>query len=193
MSVQDVEKAIISVLPIIERYYDQDANPSEEETRRQIIDPILTALGWSAGGQSVDCLREYYVTHDRGHRVDYAMFTETGNPTIIVEAKRFSEHTLEPEHFEQAMVYAGIAYAKDITAVLTNGEYWNIFEITELEQRADGLMVTGKSQNPIGLLWEGATIAEQAQRLHDELSYEKHWKLTNRGGGMRRWRGPASP
>ena len=190
MSVRDVEKAIISVRPIIEEYYEQDADPTEKETRQRIIDPILNALGWSA---RKNCLREYYVTEDMGYRVDYAMFTENGDPTIIVEAKRLLEHTLEREHFEQAMRYAGIAYAKAITAVLTNGDYWNIFEIIELEQKTDEMMIKVESHNPIGLCWEGATITEQAQRLYDALSYDKHGKLTNRGGGMRRWRGPQRP
>lgn len=187
MSVRDVEKAIISVQPIIEGYYDQDADPTEKETRQRIIDPILDALGWSA---RKNCLREYYVTEDMGHRVDYAMFTENGDPTIIVGAKRFSKHTRDLKNVRQTLDYADISDAEAVTVVVTNGEFWNI---AELKQRGEGVMMALEIQNPIGLLWAGATVTEQSQRLYDALSYDKHWKLTNRGGGMRRWRGPQRP
>lgn len=188
MSLRDVEKAIISVRPIIEGYYNQDADPTEKETRQRIIDPILNALGWSA---RKNCLREYYVTEDMGYRVDYAMFTENGDPTLIVEAKRFSKHTRDLESVRQVLDYAGISDADAVTVVVTNGEFWNI---TELKRRGEGVILAlEKNQNPIGLLWAGATVTEQSQRLYDTLSYDKHWKLTNRGGGMRRWRGPQRP
>ena len=179
MCVRDVEKAIIAVEPIIEDYYDCDADPNERETRRRIIDPILNALGWGAPRRSANCLPEYRVNDDTKHRVDYAMFTETGAPTIIVEAKRLFEDTRDWE--DDALFYVELADAESITAVLTNGEYWQIFQVDEFGEFST-------DENPIGLLWEGATAAEQAQRLYDALSFDKHRTLRNRSGDMRRWR-----
>ena len=107
------------------------------------------------------------------------MFTETGAPTIIVEAKRLFEDTRDWE--DDALFYVELADAESITAVLTNGEYWQIFQVDEFGEFST-------DENPIGLLWEGATAAEQAQRLYDALSFDKHRTLRNRGGDMRRWR-----
>lgn len=57
------------------------SEPNEAETRCELIDQILTAIGWEAGG----FCRE--VSTGTGDYVDYVLPRST-HPILVVEAKR---------------------------------------------------------------------------------------------------------
>lgn len=180
MSVQEIRDAINDVCPIIVGWKKGNVpDLDEKETRRLIIDPILTALGWSTV-KSFHTIPEYFVNEETGHRIDYAMFTDDGDPTVIIEAKRLREHTLDLKNYLQLAKYAGLGNARNLTAVLTNGEFWTIIEVDNHGNPVE--------MDPIGLLWPRATTTRQAQRLYVALARERHRKRRNRGGGVRHWR-----
>ena len=62
----------------------------ETSTRYIVIDPILRALGWELSTPT-ECVVEYAVAR-RGNyqatRVDYVLKDATGEPAIVIEAKR---------------------------------------------------------------------------------------------------------
>jgi hypothetical protein len=96
MSVRDLQDSIKKAQRIIQEWDDNNRDPREDETRRELIDPVLMALGWPVKygrGNRKPCITEYYPYKGSGLRVDYAMFDDGDNEAILVEAKRFSEHT----------------------------------------------------------------------------------------------------
>ena len=96
MSVRDLQDSIKKAQRIIQEWDDNNRDPREDETRRELIDPVLMALGWPVKygrGNRKPCITEYYPYEGSGLRVDYAMFDDGDNEAILVEAKRFSEHT----------------------------------------------------------------------------------------------------
>ena len=89
--------------------------------------PILRGLGWDEDDPE-QVIREYRPSdkrHYRQDRVDIALFGN-GVPRVFVEAKRLDrEHT--PEYDDQLAKYA--SHLDDGIAVLTNGRYWQVFEV----------------------------------------------------------------
>lgn len=156
MCEQDVIAAIELVSEIIRLGDDLD----ERDTRRQVIDPVLRALGWEprygSGNQDRDCITEFYPYGDSSLRADYAMFDPDGREVIIVEAKRIREHT--QDHYDQLDDY--LDGGRQMLGVLTNGEYWNISRLD-----ARGRLTEDR---PIGLL--SRSPAESARRLCEALS-----------------------
>lgn len=105
---------------------------NEARTRKELIDPLLTALGWD--DSSVVTL-EYLVRYGPGendYRVaDYALHApgRRAQPFAFIEAKRMRED-LTDEHREQAFTYADIR-ANATHVVLTNGDCWEFYEARE--------------------------------------------------------------
>lgn len=163
MSVNNVQNAIKKLQPIIQNWRNgQGPDYNESETRQLIIDPILEALGWSVyygpPYNRKPCITEYYPYRDGGERVDYALFRSNGDEAVLIEAKRIGEYSDEEAHYQQLSSYCW--KARNIKAVITNGEYWNIIHIDR----------RGKpwEERPIGLLWHNRK--ETAQRLWSLLS-----------------------
>ena len=156
MSAATVESAMKQVIPIIERGDAID----ERTTRRTIIDPILVALGqtvkYGPPGNRKPCITEYYPYTDGNERVDYAMFDRKGQEIILIEAKYLLEHT--QDHYEQLAQYG--TDARDLSFVLTNGEYWNICKVDKRGKPGE--------EYPIGLC--SRPVAESAKRLYGALS-----------------------
>ena len=163
MSVNDVQKAIRDVQPIIQAWHDgQSPNYDEEDTRKRIIDPVLEALGWKVRygpHNHKPCITEYYPYEDGSERVDYALFRSNGDEAVLIEAKRISTYSDAEEHYQQLGSYC--QKAKNIKAVITNGEYWNVIHI---DQRGRNR----REKNPIGLLRRNQK--ETAKRLWALLS-----------------------
>ena len=165
MSVRDLQDSIKKAQRIIQEWDDNNRDPREDETRRELIDPVLMALGWPVkygrgSGNRKPCITEYYPYEGSGLRVDYAMFDDGDNEAILVEAKRFSEHT--KDHYVQLVDYC--EEARDIKAVLTNGEYWNV---VVLDQRG-----RDQEEKPISLMWHDSN--ETAERLYAFLSRDNN-------------------
>ena len=159
MSVRDLQDAIGKAQRTIQEWDDNGKDPREDETRRELIDPVLMALGWPVKygrGNRKPCITEYYPYDDSALRVDYAMFDGGDNEAILVEAKRFLEDT--KDHYVQLVDYC--EGARDIKAVLTNGEYWNV---VVFDQRG-----RDREEKPISLMWHDSN--ETAKRLYELLS-----------------------
>ena len=173
LSIRDVQLALSDAQITIRNWRQRHSDPTEHETRRSLIDPVLKALGWSVqygrGNNRGPCITEYFPYEDESLRADYAMFSDDGEEAIIIEAKRFVYDTRD--HYHQLEDYCLEAHG--IRAALTNGEYWNILVFDQ-----NGI---AHEEKPIGLLWRDQR--ETTQRLYDLLSRDR-----NRGGQNRRIR-----
>lgn len=121
-------------------------DPSEAQTRREKIDPLLKEQGWDVGIRSqvvleVDTRQSNFITHDYktvketlrndsdSAYVDYLLLDSTGEPLAIVEAKRTSKDPYIGQ--KQAEEYANDIRrqtGKDVFIFLTNGEqikFWD--------------------------------------------------------------------
>ena len=177
MSVRDLQDVIKKAQRIIQEWDENNRDPREDETRRELIDPVLMALGWPVkygpgSGNRKPCITEYYPYEGSGLRVDYAMFDDGGNEAILVEAKRFSEHT--KDNYVQLVDYCEGAH--DIKAVLTNGQYWNV---VVLDQRG-----RDQEEKPISLMWYDSN--ETAERLYEFLSRDNNRVNRRRRLGWKR-------
>ena len=127
--------ALVGVIETLQERITRDhatIGSNEARTRKELIDPLLTALGWA--DSSVVTL-EYLVRYGWGendYRVaDYALHEpgRRAQPFAFIEAKRMRED-LTDEHREQAFTYADIR--EDAThVVLTNGSRWEFYEARE--------------------------------------------------------------
>ena len=108
---------------------------NETRTRNTLIDPVLSALGWS--DPSV-VTQEYLIRY--GARefeygvVDYAFHPpgDRAHPMAFLEAKRMLED-LTDDHHEQVCTYALDQGGKLRQFGLTNGDIWEFYELNEGE------------------------------------------------------------
>lgn len=159
MPIRDLQEAVKKAQRQIQEWHGNNSDPREDETRRELVDPVLKALGWPVRYRQRNrkpCITEYFPYEGSGLRVDYAMFDDDGKETIIIEAKRFLEDT--QDHYFQLANYCD--EARNIKAVLTNGEYWNVVIFNQRGQFYE--------ENPIGLMWHNNK--ETVERLYDLLS-----------------------
>ena len=174
MSKAEVERAIIAAQKHVAEFQPNPprggvqarapVNNHETSTRYIVIDPILRALGWDLSNPA-ECVVEYEVSR-RGNypatRVDYVLKSTTGEPAIVIEAKRIDVESDDERGLDQME-----RYLQDIpsatVAVVTNGQYWNI-------ARKEGNSWKAESRYPLGLHYE--RTGENAQRLWDSLSKE---------------------
>ena len=174
MSKAEVERAIITAKKHVAEF--QPAPPRgrvqikapinnhETSTRYIVIDPILRALGWDLSNPA-ECVVEYEVARRANYsatRVDYVLKDATGEPAIVIEAKRIDVESDDERALDQME-----RYLQDIPtatlAVVTNGQYWNI-------AKREGNGWEPESRFPLGLHFE--KTGENAQRLWDTLSKE---------------------
>ena len=94
----------------------------EARTRSALIDPLLRGLGWNTEDPS-HVVPEFPIP-SRQTRADYALFTGTEKPDVIVEAKKLGE--LPGDAAYQALNYCA-AHGFDCFAV-TNGQRWEVYE-----------------------------------------------------------------
>ena len=139
-------------------------NNHETSTRYIVIDPILRALGWDLSNPA-ECVVEYEVARRENYpatRVDYVLKDATGEPAIVIEAKRIDVESDDERALDQME-----RYLQDIPtatlAVVTNGQYWNIAKRERNGWEAE-------SPFPLGLHYE--KTSENAQRLWDAISKE---------------------
>ena len=127
--------ALVSVIETLQERIRRDhatIGSNETRTRRELIDPVLGALGWV---DSSVVTPEYLVRYGPGggdYRVaDYALHApgQRAQPIAFIEAKRMRED-LTDDHREQAFTYA---YIRDSARYvgLTNGDRWEFYEARE--------------------------------------------------------------
>ena len=121
---------------------------NEWRTRVQLIDPLLSTLGWDVSDPTL--VTPEYKTSDG--RADYALLRKNQNPAAILEAKNLGE-SLDSGHCKQMLTYAnmeGIAYAG-----LTNGDHWEFYSVFEhlplKERQLLNITITG-SQSQVTAL-----------------------------------------
>ena len=105
---------------------------SEALTRSALIDPLLRGLGWNTEDPS-HVVPEFPIP-SRQTSADYALFTGTEKPDVIVEAKKLGELPGDAAH--QAVTYCA-AHGFDCFAV-TDGRRWEVYDTRRkgaLEQR----------------------------------------------------------
>ena len=127
--------ALVSVIETLQERIRRDhatIGSNEARTRKELIDPPLTALGWD--DSSVVTL-EYLVRYGPGgndYRVaDYALHApgRRARPLAFIEAKRMREE-LTDDHRDQAFTYARIRDSARYVG-LTNGDRWEFYEAGE--------------------------------------------------------------
>ena len=127
--------ALVDVIETLQERIRRDhatIGSNEARTRKELIDPLLTALGWD--DSSVVTL-EYLVRYGLGkndYRVaDYALHApgRRARPLAFIEAKRMRED-LTDDHRDQAFTYAGIRDSARYVG-LTNGDRWEFYEAGE--------------------------------------------------------------
>ena len=172
MSKAEVERAIIAAQKHVTEFQPNPprgrvqrkapVNNHETSTRYILIDPILQALGWDISNPA-ECVVEYEVTR-RGNypatRVDYVLKDSTGEPAIVIEAKRIDVESDDELALDQMERYLQGIPAATI-AVVSNGQYWNI-------AKREGNGWKAESRYPLGLHYQNT--GENAQRLWDTLS-----------------------
>ena len=174
MSKAEVERAIITAQKYVAEFQPNPprgqlqikapVNNHETSTRYIVIDPILRALDWDLSNPA-ECVVEYEVARRATYsatRVDYVLKDATGEPAIVIEAKR-----IDVESDDEGALDQMERYLQDIPtatlAVVTNGQYWNI-------AKREGNDWEPESRFPLGLHFE--KTGENAQRLWDTLSKE---------------------
>ena len=174
MSKAEVEHAIIAAQKHVAEFQPNPprgrvktkapVNNHETSTRYVVIDPILRALGWDLSNPA-ECVVEFEVARSGNYqatRVDYVLKDATGEPAIVIEAKRIDVESDDERALDQME-----RYLQDIPtatmAVVTNGQYWNI-------AKREGNGWKAESSYPLGLHYEKTD--ENAQRLWDALSKE---------------------
>jgi len=121
----DRESAKKEILGLVEKYNrvveeGRVAKYTEEETRKDFIEPLFAALGWNTRDSSEVSAEEKI---SKGY-VDYG-FRINGIPKFFLEAKALRKNLDEPEFVKQAVNYS---WLKGCTwAVLTNFETVRIF------------------------------------------------------------------
>ena len=174
MSKAEVEHAIITAQKHVAEFQPNPprgrvqpkapVNNHETSTRYSVIDPILRALGWDLSNPA-ECVVEYPVkrrAHYPATRVDHVLKCATGDPVVVIEAKRIDVESHDERGLDQMD-----RYLQDIptamVAAVTNGQYWEI-------AKREGNGWQKESDYPLGIHYE--KTKENAERLWDALSKE---------------------
>ena len=111
----------------LERISKMDAPTSERSTIRQIILPVLSALGWDVDNRNgtYEVRDEYQVSSLKGSgKVDIALMGERGQCACLVEAKSPSVNL--DDHVMQLFKYDA-SNASGTICVLTDGLEWRFY------------------------------------------------------------------
>ena len=98
----------------------RDLKLSEADTRSNLIDPVLSLLGY----QGVSHLRREVPIRETKELVDYVLLLD-GKPHAIVEAKR-KQHALTAQHAAQCVQYAAVLGVR--WCLTTNGVVWELYD-----------------------------------------------------------------
>ena len=159
MSIQDVKRAIQHCRWVISNHWEV-VTTHETSTRYALIDPIIWGLGWDVNNPS-QCLVE--ARRGQSGRIDYTMLDRHGNPVVLIEAKRVDK---DIGYFEVQIA----RYARGIksgSAALTDGYFWNIYDLTKRGRFKKKLVETVN-------IYEGQ-INHSARILNENLSKRKWW------------------
>ncbi|WP_029032660.1 type I restriction endonuclease [Salinarimonas rosea] len=100
------------------------ARPTEADTIRVLITPLLRALGWDI--DDLDEVRNEYRHNPSDNPVDYALFLNR-TPVLFVEAKALGEGLDERKWMVQTINYANTSGVD--WCVLTNGNEYRFYKV----------------------------------------------------------------
>ena len=115
MSLQDVLERVAQEIP---RLPAELKSLSEDDAKREFIEPILVELGWKGISR---LRREYSVEAQKRMKMDYALLGSDRKPVALIEAKAPRENL--DKHVEQVLKYA-FYEGVDICALTTGAEWW---------------------------------------------------------------------
>ena len=144
--VEAIERAIqqLSVSDLYNRI-----SKSEPQTRYALIDPVLSALGWSIHDPNqVGVEEECSIMDDKSAnkmKADYVLKDNNSKPVVIVEAKRLGTSLGADSNRLQAGGYAWFKGTEMM--VLTEGQHWEIYGRDE-QGRITAELVDLKKEKP---------------------------------------------
>jgi len=116
--------ALRQIADRIPRLRAQSARISEQDTKRILITPAVTALGWDI--LDIDEVRNEYRHNTADNPVDYALFLNR-SPVLFVEAKPLGHSLDDRKWIVQTINYANAAGVD--WCALTNGAEWRIYKV----------------------------------------------------------------
>jgi predicted type IV restriction endonuclease len=108
---------------------------SEAETRRALIEPVFTAIGWDTGNPVIVRMEWRKSPGDRP--VDYA-FMVNGVPKLLIEAEKLREDITDRKWRDQLLLYSTQVGVK--WCALTNGNIIRIYNSLAEEAAPDKLL-----------------------------------------------------
>lgn len=100
----------------------ENENLSEADTKRVIVEPILSLLGWDIGG--IHEVKNEYRAKSSDNPVDYGIFLDK-KPAFLLEAKPLGHNIGDRKCITQTVAYASTCGTE--WAVITNGKDWAIY------------------------------------------------------------------
>lgn len=98
----------------------------EARTRTSLIDPLLQALEWDVGNPSHV---EIEPTVASG-RADYALMRRSGEPVVLLEAKKLSDTSTHHGQLASYVVGENLRRSAKIPlCAITNGNRWQVFDV----------------------------------------------------------------
>ena len=168
MAIEDVKKAIRHGRKVIREHRDGDIL-HEAGTRYYVIDPILRALGWKLDDPN-QCMVEEWRSLDNQRRVaDYVLLNRARQIVVLIEAKGFSKTKLHGWTEENQLKDYALGNADAKVAVLTNGESWYFYDVSDPGKCQFGL------ERPPDADISDARTEQTARKLMQELSKRKRW------------------
>jgi len=178
--------ALLRVRNRIQHIRDRKEPIGEQNTKAALIDPILSALGWSL--EELDEVSREYRRKPQDNPVDYALFM-LQFPRLFVEAKALEKDLNDRKWVSQTLSYATVVGVE--WCVLTNGDEYRLynahaagpveeklFRVVRLSDGAqdeytrDTLELLSKDkmgENLLNVLWKAHFIDRRVKAVLDSL------------------------
>jgi len=145
---------------------------NEASTKRKLIEPVLSDLGWDLLGDDVESERQVDIGSGINY-VDYALMLNK-KPLIFVEGKPFGSELTE-KFAKQVLSYSSVERVR--WCVLTNGRDWRIFNSEWGSKPTDALLaefvlIPGKPQpTQLEYLSKSFVVGGNLDRLASESRF----------------------
>ena len=171
---------IASLKSKIRSYFERQLRPTEDDTIRIFVLPLLAALGWDI--EDLDEVKGQYRHKNSDNPVDFALCLQR-SPVLFIEAKSLNENLNDRKRAVQTLNYANTAGVD--WCVLTNGNEYRYYKThakgeierkqfltaridddTSPEQSAAKLALIGRDRmglRDIDALWTNSRIDRQVQ------------------------------
>lgn len=127
----NIESAIQAAKSMLLSYMWSFSN-NETNVRCELVDPILSALGWRFQDS---LMREVYMGKDHG-KADYVLFGENNNPCLIIETKPQADDLRGENLNTQLKKYwksNRFPNLEEVPVLVTNGQEWQLRVYQELK------------------------------------------------------------